>query len=198
MSDALEQVTLSLGSRKVPVGQVSMHLPWESTKPGKQPEHCTWSIVDATLKLEYLQLVHLEGQAMRSNVSVRKYPQGRSKLTVTLVLVVISHKSRPAAHTIAVRADTGAVEAVLARTADDAVSRGGSRARLAERRAWLARRPVAEAAVGAHGTRARRRLRCNALRAVVRVLSEPRLAGQALAVAVCARGATKAADCVSR
>ena len=113
------------------------------------------------------------------------------------MLIVVGHQSRPTAHTIAIRAHTGAIEAVLARTADDAVSRGGSRARLAERRARLARRPVAEAPVGAHGARAGRRLRCNALRAVIRVLSEPGLAGQALAVAVRARGATKAADCVT-
>jgi hypothetical protein len=34
------QVRLSVGERKVPVGQLSTHLPLESTKPGKQPVHC--------------------------------------------------------------------------------------------------------------------------------------------------------------
>lgn len=35
------QVTLSFGSRKVPVGQLSTHLPFDKTDPGRQPVHWT-------------------------------------------------------------------------------------------------------------------------------------------------------------
>lgn len=32
-------VKLSVGERKVPVGQLSTQAPWESTKPGRHPVH---------------------------------------------------------------------------------------------------------------------------------------------------------------
>ena len=59
------QVTLSLGSRNVAVGQLAIHLPPDSTKPGRQPVHWTWSMVEATVNDENLQLVQLLGQASR-------------------------------------------------------------------------------------------------------------------------------------
>lgn len=55
-------VTLSVEEMKFPVGQLSTHWPPERTKPGRQPVHCSWLTVDATLKLGILQPVHLEGQ----------------------------------------------------------------------------------------------------------------------------------------
>ena len=33
------QVRLSVGERKVPVGQLATHLPWDSTRPGKHAVH---------------------------------------------------------------------------------------------------------------------------------------------------------------
>ena len=59
------QVTLSLGSRNVAVGQLAIHLPPDRTKPGRQPVHWTWSMVEATVNDENLQLVQLLGQASR-------------------------------------------------------------------------------------------------------------------------------------
>jgi hypothetical protein len=50
--------------RKVPVGHDSMHLPLERTWPGRHPVHCSWSTVEATLKLGSLHAVHLDGQPM--------------------------------------------------------------------------------------------------------------------------------------
>jgi hypothetical protein len=55
-------VTLSLGDRNVLEGQLSMQVPLERTKPGRQPVHWSWSTVDATLKLGMPQAVHLDGQ----------------------------------------------------------------------------------------------------------------------------------------
>lgn len=56
------QVILSVGETKFPVGQLSMHWPPDRTKPGRQPVHCSWLTVEATLKLGILQDVHLNGQ----------------------------------------------------------------------------------------------------------------------------------------
>ena len=114
-------------------------------------------------------------------------------LTVALVLVVIRHKGRSAAHAVAVRTNTCAVGGVLARATDNAVARRGPRAGLAERRTRYTGSPIAEATVRAYGPRARRRLRRNAGRLVVGVLSETSLAREALSVAIGTRGAPQAA-----
>jgi hypothetical protein len=60
------QVKLSCGERKVPDGQLSTHRPLDRTKPGRQPLHCNWLMVDATLKLGIPQEVHFDGQLSHS------------------------------------------------------------------------------------------------------------------------------------
>lgn len=59
-------VKLSVGERNVPVGQLDMHFPPESTKPDRQPVHCAWSIVEATVKFGIWQVVHLGPQAVKT------------------------------------------------------------------------------------------------------------------------------------
>jgi hypothetical protein len=57
------QVTLSLEETNVPVGQLVTHFPCERKNPGKQPVHCCWPIVDATVKFGIPQEVHFGAQA---------------------------------------------------------------------------------------------------------------------------------------
>lgn len=57
------QVKLSWGDRNVPEGQLSRHFPLERTEPGRQPVHCSWSTVEATLKFGILHDVHFAPQA---------------------------------------------------------------------------------------------------------------------------------------
>jgi hypothetical protein len=57
------QLMLSCGDKKEPAGQLSTQLPCERTKPAKQPVHCSWLMVEATLNPGIPQEVHFEGQA---------------------------------------------------------------------------------------------------------------------------------------
>jgi len=59
------QVKLSCDETNVPEGQLSRHHPWDRTKPGRHPVHCSWFTVDAALKLGILHDVHLAPQARR-------------------------------------------------------------------------------------------------------------------------------------
>lgn len=59
-------VRLSCCDTKVPDGQLSTHFPSDKKNPGKQPVHCTWSMVEATLKLGILHEVHLAPQPIKS------------------------------------------------------------------------------------------------------------------------------------
>jgi hypothetical protein len=55
-------VMLSVGDRKVPAGQLSVHVPLDRTKLGRQAVHVNWLTVEATLKFGMPHAVHLEGQ----------------------------------------------------------------------------------------------------------------------------------------
>lgn len=57
------QVTLSLGETKVPVGQLSKHCPSERNEPGRQAVHFSSSTVEAALKFDISQEVHLAPHA---------------------------------------------------------------------------------------------------------------------------------------
>lgn len=51
----------------VPAGHVSTHSPFESRKkPDRHAEHCTWSIVLATLKFGMPHVVHEDGHGVQS------------------------------------------------------------------------------------------------------------------------------------
>ena len=80
-------VRLSDGFKNVPVGQLSTHVLLESTFPGRQPVHCSWFTVDATLKFGILQDVHFDGQPTNKIRSPSE--KWVIWLTVTLVLIVV-------------------------------------------------------------------------------------------------------------
>lgn len=63
--DLRMQVKLSRGSTKVPAGQDSTHLSFESTNPGRHSVHVSLSIVEAAVKPGMPHVVHLAGHAER-------------------------------------------------------------------------------------------------------------------------------------
>ena len=89
-------------------------------------------MVEATLKLEYWQLVHFDGQAA-TIMSCLWTPQKTGVLTITLVLVVIGNQGRPITHPVAIRPDACVVQHVLPCTADDTLAGRRAGAGLAER-----------------------------------------------------------------
>ena len=110
------------------------------------------------------------------------------------MLVIVRNQGRTIANAVAVRANAVPIQSVLAGPTDDAVRRIRPSAGLTERRARFTGGPVAETAVRAHGARRRRRLGREALGAVVGVLGEAGLAGDALSAAVSTLRATEAAN----
>lgn len=60
------QVRLSCGETNVPDGQLCTQRPWERTKPGRHPVHCSWFTVEATLKFGMAHDVHLAPQVSHS------------------------------------------------------------------------------------------------------------------------------------
>lgn len=102
-------VRLSVGERKVPAGQLGTHFPCERTKPGKQPVHWAWSIVDATEKFGIWHVVHFGPQA-RKVISNRTKIIKKFTLTITFLLVVICDQIRACTHTISICSHTSAIK----------------------------------------------------------------------------------------
>lgn len=117
------------------------------------------------------------------------------KLTITLMLVVISDSGRPRADTIPIRPHAVPIERVFPCSADDAIIRRGTRARLAKRRTRAAIRSITEAPIRADGPGGRDGLRGKALGTVIGVLCESLLASDTLTVSICALVATELANC---
>lgn len=99
---------------------------------------------------------------------------------VTLMLVVIGDQVRTLTDTITVRLDTAAVQRQPACSTNDAVVGGRACAGLAKGRAGRAGRSIREASIWADGSSGRCCLCSNALRPIIRVLSESALARDAV------------------
>lgn len=171
-------VRLSWGEMNVPAGQPLTQFPWERTKPGKQPVHCNWLTVEATLKPVISHAVHLAPQAVKIFLA-QKISVCCGSLTIAFMLIVVGDEIRSFTNATGICRNTMSVEQVLSSGANNAIIGSTCCTRFASRRACSAIGSSAEAAVWTDRAGGSHRWDGIALGIVVRVLGKPCLAGNA-------------------